>query len=400
MLVDAKGNITVKSDPVREALDYYKRLMAFLPSDVPSWDDASNNKWLISGQGALIMNPPSAWAVAKRDAPKVAEQLWTHGFAAGPKGRYAPFVPFFWGIWNFSKNQAAAKSLIVHLSQPASVEKMVERAAATTCRRSPTSPPSRCGPRRGRPRARSITIPIPYNHQILSIAGAPAPHKIGEQIAVQAHPDPDGGAPLQGRGDGKDARLGRQANSKASRATEAEGAGGSTPATEAAAGRCIAGASRSNRPRAADVPAEGSRPARQCRRGPSVVGARKLVLPDRIELSTSPLPRECSTTELRQRPEAAGLGGAGYAIAPEPVQPLPPAETGVPRQLAAGRRVCLRFRPRRQEETAWTGVRFRPIRTSPSRPTAMSTTSTRHGGIRRRTSSTRKAWATSTSSRA
>jgi hypothetical protein len=25
-----------------------------------------------------------------------------------------------------------------------------------------------------------------------------------------------------------------------------------------------------------------------------------LVLPDRIELSTSPLPRECSTTELRQ----------------------------------------------------------------------------------------------------
>src|SRR5262249_6860016 len=28
---------------------------------------------------------------------------------------------------------------------------------------------------------------------------------------------------------------------------------------------------------------------------------RLLVLPDRIELSTSPLPRECSTTELRQR---------------------------------------------------------------------------------------------------
>ena len=27
----------------------------------------------------------------------------------------------------------------------------------------------------------------------------------------------------------------------------------------------------------------------------------KMVLPERIELSTSPLPRECSTTELRQR---------------------------------------------------------------------------------------------------
>src|ERR1700760_1916364 len=36
----------------------------------------------------------------------------------------------------------------------------------------------------------------------------------------------------------------------------------------------------------------------------------KLVLPDRIELSTSPLPRECSTTELRQqggRPERESM---------------------------------------------------------------------------------------------
>jgi hypothetical protein len=32
-----------------------------------------------------------------------------------------------------------------------------------------------------------------------------------------------------------------------------------------------------------------------------------MVLPDRIELSTSPLPRECSTTELRQ--QTPGLPG-------------------------------------------------------------------------------------------
>ena len=160
MLVDAKGNITVKSDPVRQALDYYKRLAAFLPPDAPSWDDASNNKWLISGRGALIMNPPSAWAVAKRDAPKICEQLWTHGFAAGPKGRFAPFVQFFWSVWNFGKNQSAAKSLIVHLSQQASAEKWSRRAADMTCRPSTTSRPSKPGPRRRRPRARSSTIPI------------------------------------------------------------------------------------------------------------------------------------------------------------------------------------------------------------------------------------------------
>ena len=90
-----------------------------------AWDDASNNKWLVSGKGALIMNPPSAWAVAKRDAPQVAEQCWTHGFPAGPKGRFAPFLPYFWSIWSFSKNKEAAKSLLVHLSQPASIEKLV-----------------------------------------------------------------------------------------------------------------------------------------------------------------------------------------------------------------------------------------------------------------------------------
>ena len=85
-LVDAKGNVKVKTDDVRQALEYYKKLAQFLPPDAPAWDNASNNKYLISGKGALIMNPPSAWAVAKRDAPKVAEQLWTHGMPSGPEG--------------------------------------------------------------------------------------------------------------------------------------------------------------------------------------------------------------------------------------------------------------------------------------------------------------------------
>jgi len=182
MLVNEKGDITVKTDAVRQALDWYKRLMKFLPADVSAWDDASNNKFLISGQASLIMNPPSAWAVAKRDAPQVAEQLWTHGFPVGPKGRYAPFVPFFWGIWNFSKNVPAAKSLLMHLSQPASIEKMVVASGGydlpsfekmTTLKVWADAVP---------PKGTLYHYPNPYNHQILSVAGAPAPHKIAEQI--------------------------------------------------------------------------------------------------------------------------------------------------------------------------------------------------------------------------
>ena len=36
-----------------------------------------------------------------------------------------------------------------------------------------------------------------------------------------------------------------------------------------------------------------------------------MVLPDRIELSTSPLPMECSTTELRQHARYPGIGPNG-----------------------------------------------------------------------------------------
>src|SRR5207249_10689181 len=65
-LLDAKGIITVKSDAVRRVLEYSQRLVKALPPDVFAWDDASNNRYLISGQGSLILNPPSAWAVSKR----------------------------------------------------------------------------------------------------------------------------------------------------------------------------------------------------------------------------------------------------------------------------------------------------------------------------------------------
>jgi ABC-type glycerol-3-phosphate transport system substrate-binding protein len=185
-LVNAKGDITVKTDNVRKALDYYKQLMAFLPEDVPAWDDASNNKWLVSGKGALIMNPPSAWAVAKRDAPKVAEQCWTHGFPAGPAGRFGPFLPFFWGTWNFSKNQSAAKSLLVFLSQASSAEKMVAASGGYDLPSFANLTTFKTWAEEGPPTGTLFHYPNPYNHQTLSIAAAPAPHKIAEQIYTQA----------------------------------------------------------------------------------------------------------------------------------------------------------------------------------------------------------------------
>jgi ABC-type glycerol-3-phosphate transport system substrate-binding protein len=185
-LVDGKGNLSVKTDAVRQALEFYKKLIAFLPPDVGAWDDASNNKWLVSGKGAMIMNPPSAWAVAKRDAPQVAEQCWTHGFPVGPKGRFAPFLPYFWSIWNFSKNKEAAKSLLVHLSQPASVEKLVAASGGYDLPAFEKLTTLKTWAEEGPPKGTLYHYPNPYNHQVLSIAASPAPPKIAQQIYTQA----------------------------------------------------------------------------------------------------------------------------------------------------------------------------------------------------------------------
>jgi len=185
-VVDAKGNVVVKNDNVRQALEFYKKLMAFLPPDVPAWDDASNNKWLVSGRGAMIMNPPSAWAVAKRDAPQVAEQCWTHGFPVGPKGRFAPFLPYFWSVWNFSKNKEAAKSLLVALSQPAAVEKLVAASGGYDLPAWEKLTTLKTWAEEGPPKGTLYHYPNPFKHQTLSIAASPAPPKIAQQIYSQA----------------------------------------------------------------------------------------------------------------------------------------------------------------------------------------------------------------------
>jgi ABC-type glycerol-3-phosphate transport system substrate-binding protein len=121
-LIGSEGNVTVDTDAVKQVLEYCQRLVKFLPAESVSYDDASNNRALISGKSALIFNPPSAWAVAKRDAPQVAADTWTFTSPKGPKGRFVPYATFFLGVWNFSQNKTAAKELIAYLSQREQVE--------------------------------------------------------------------------------------------------------------------------------------------------------------------------------------------------------------------------------------------------------------------------------------
>jgi len=184
-LVDEEARVTVKSDATKQAMEWLKRMVAFLPPDVFAWDDAGNNKWLISGKGALIMNPPSAWAVAKRDAPKVAEQCWTFDAPAGPKGRFIPSLPYYWATWSFSENKSAAKSLLRHLSTRDSVGRLVAASGGYDLPSFEKLLDFKTWETEAPPNGTLFNYP-PKHGQIPNIACAPAPPKIANQAYVQA----------------------------------------------------------------------------------------------------------------------------------------------------------------------------------------------------------------------
>ena len=184
-LVDEKGEVTVKTDATRQALDWFKRLSQHLTEDVYAYDNASNNKALISGKSALIMNPPSAHAVAQRDAPKIAEQLWTFHSPKGPKGRYDPANYYFWGIWNFSKNIPAAKALLTYISQREIQERLVTASIGFDIPPFPGLLDFKVWEEEGPPKGTFYNYP-PRGDAIAFLSGYPAPLKIGTQMYAQA----------------------------------------------------------------------------------------------------------------------------------------------------------------------------------------------------------------------
>jgi multiple sugar transport system substrate-binding protein len=112
--VDADGKtVTVNSPETAEAIEYVKRLYNdAMEPEVLSWDDASNNRFLVSGKGSWILNPQSAYLTAKTRNMPVTEQLYFQIIPAGPKGRHTTTFIRSLGIWKFSKNIEPAKEFV------------------------------------------------------------------------------------------------------------------------------------------------------------------------------------------------------------------------------------------------------------------------------------------------
>jgi ABC-type glycerol-3-phosphate transport system substrate-binding protein len=185
VLVDEEGNITVKSDATKQALDWFMRFSKFLPGSVYAYDNASNNKALVSGQAALIFNPPSAYAVARRDQPKLAAQLWTFHSPQGPKGRFDPAGYYYWGIWNFSKNIPAAKSLLTYLTTREVQEKLVTSSVGFDIPPFNSFMDFKIWDEVEPPKGTVYNYP-PREDAVPNLVGYPAPLKIGTQMWAQA----------------------------------------------------------------------------------------------------------------------------------------------------------------------------------------------------------------------
>jgi multiple sugar transport system substrate-binding protein len=87
------------------------------PQRVLGWTDASNNAFLLGGQGSAIVNAVTAVQLADDLGIAFAPNLWVWPAPAGPSARVSiPQATGVYSIWKFAKNQDAAQQFLVDLA--------------------------------------------------------------------------------------------------------------------------------------------------------------------------------------------------------------------------------------------------------------------------------------------
>lgn len=114
---DADGNPTLKSKATLEAIRYVKALYEeAMVEEVLGWDNASNNRFMLSGDGCLTLDTLSIVRAGEKMQTTVADDLELAKAPRGPAGRLAPSFGFLEHvIWNFAENVEGAKRFLVDL---------------------------------------------------------------------------------------------------------------------------------------------------------------------------------------------------------------------------------------------------------------------------------------------
>ena len=108
----------INSDKTAQVIEWYKELFKeAMEPEVLSWDDASNNRFILSGKGSWIHNPISPYNAALKEKMPIADDINHHTSPAGPAGTHSAPPLLGIGVWKFSKNQELAKEFIQFLFQ-------------------------------------------------------------------------------------------------------------------------------------------------------------------------------------------------------------------------------------------------------------------------------------------
>ena len=116
-VLEADGKTpAIVSDKTAAAIEWYKEAYKeAMEPEVLSWDDASNNRGILSGKLAWIHNPISPYNTALKEKMAIADDINHHPTPAGPAGSHnSPGINAI-GIWKFSKNQELAREFITFL---------------------------------------------------------------------------------------------------------------------------------------------------------------------------------------------------------------------------------------------------------------------------------------------
>jgi len=103
----------INSDRTAQVIEWYKELYRdAMEPEVLSWDDAGNNRFILSGKGSWIHNPISPYNYALANKLPIADDLNHHRSLAGPAGIHSAPPILGLGIWKFSKNQQVAREFV------------------------------------------------------------------------------------------------------------------------------------------------------------------------------------------------------------------------------------------------------------------------------------------------
>lgn len=113
---DATEQVVINSPQAVAAVEFMSRLYrdAMTP-EVFSWNAASNNQGLASGQLSYILNSISAWRTSQETDPEVADDIYFTPALRGPTdARVASHVMYNWIVPNYAANPDAAKAFLLH----------------------------------------------------------------------------------------------------------------------------------------------------------------------------------------------------------------------------------------------------------------------------------------------